>query len=281
MKSRRNRFSGQFSGRLIEMMESAAWRALSLAGRRVIDRVEIEHGHHGGTDNGKLPVTFDQFCEYGLHRHSIAPGVRETVALGFLEVTQRGRAGNAEHRAPNLFRLTYRLSEGVQGDGSHEWRRIKSTEEAEEIAAAARKAKSKKKTKNQCRKMPAFGDKNRHRNPDFPVPKTGTKEMAKTGTTSISRDIPPEQSAGEARHSQGAVASRPMATNPPPLAVSERADILLSRVACRLGSGEVGWLIAQAATEPELDNLVALEARGELDAATLAATRLKYRRGAA
>jgi hypothetical protein len=65
MKSRRNSFSGQFSGRLIEMMESDAWRALSLAGRRVIDRVEIEHGHHGGTDNGKLPVTFDQFCEYG------------------------------------------------------------------------------------------------------------------------------------------------------------------------------------------------------------------------
>jgi hypothetical protein len=234
MKSRRNRFSGQFSGRLIEMMESPAWRALSLAGRRVIDRVEIEHGHHGGTDNGKLPVTFDQFCEYGLHRHSIAPGMRETVALGFLEVTQRGRAGNAEHRAPNLFRLTYRPSVGVQGDGSHEWRRIKSTEEAEEIAAAARKAKSKKKTKNQCRKMPAFGDKNRHRNPDFPVPKTGTKEMAKTGTTSISRDIAPTQTPREARPSNGAVASGAAATSTPPspasepLAASERGDILLS-----------------------------------------------------
>jgi hypothetical protein len=195
MKSRRNRFSGQFSGRLIEMMESAAWRALSLAGRRVIDRVEIEHGHHGGTDNGKLPVTFDQFCEYGLHRHSIAPGMREAIALGFLEVTQKGRAGNAEHRAPNLFRLTYRPSDGARGDGSHEWR-----------------AKSKKKTKTQCRKMPAFGDKNRHRNPDFPVPKTGTTEVAKTGTTSISRDIPPTQPPREARPQGSAVASGAAAT---------------------------------------------------------------------
>jgi hypothetical protein len=270
MKSRRNRFSGQFSGRLIEMMESAPWRALSLAGRRVIDRVEIEHGHHGGTDNGKLPVTFDQFCEYGLHRHSIAPGVRETVALGFLEVTQRGRAGNAEHRAPNLFRLTYRASEGVRGDGSHEWRRIKSTEEAEEIAAAARKAKSKKKTKTQCRKMPAFGDKNRHRNPDFSVTKTGTKEMAKTGTTSISRDIPPEQSAGEARPSQGAVASRPMATN-----LLERADILQARVAKRLGAG--GWTIMQYLQPDHLQNLIAMEDRGELTEAVL----VRIRRGAA
>jgi hypothetical protein len=228
MKSRRNRFSGQFSGRLIEMMESAAWRALSLAGRRVIDRVEIEHGHHGGTDNGKLPVTFDQFCEYGLHRHSIAPGMREAVALGFLEVTHKGRAGNAEHRAPNLFRLTYRPSEGVQGDGSHEWRSIKSIEEAEEIAAAARKAKSKKKTKSQCRKVPGFGDKNRHRNPDFPVPKTGT--------TSISRDIPPEQPPREARLPNSAVASGAAATRLP-LAARDRDDILLSRVAGRLGAG--------------------------------------------
>jgi hypothetical protein len=147
MKSRPNHFSGQFSGRLIEMMESPAFRALSLAGRRVIDRIEIELGHHGGTDNGKLPVTFDQFCEYGLHRHSIAPGMREAIALGFLDVTQKGRAGNAEHRAPNLFRLTYRPSNGVRGDGSHEWRRIASTEEAEAVASAARKAKAKKKQK--------------------------------------------------------------------------------------------------------------------------------------
>jgi hypothetical protein len=66
-----------------------------------------------------------------------------------------------------------------------------------------------------------------------------------------------------------------------PLAVSERGDILLSRVAGRLGSGQDGWLIVDAATEPELDNLIALESRGKLDAATLAATRLKYRRGAA
>jgi hypothetical protein len=276
MKSRRNRFSGQFSGRLIEMMESEAWRALSLAGRRVIDRVEIEHGHHGGTDNGKLPVTFDQFCEYGLHRHSIAPGVRETVALGFLEVTQRGRAGNAEHRAPNLFRLTYRPSEGVQGDGSHEWRRIKSTEEAEEIAAAARKAKSKKKTKNQCRKMPAFGDKNRHRNPDFPVPKTGTKEMAKTGTTSISRDIPPTQPPREARPLHGAVASGAAATGN---ALPERIDILQARIANRFGRD--GWPIMQSLSEVDLANLVHLEAAGNLTPAMIEAVRLNSRRGAA
>ena len=119
------------------------------------------------------------------------------------------------------------------------------------------------------------------------VTKTGTKEMAKTITTSISRDIPTPEHAREARPSGSAVASGHAATNAPtslacaPPAASERADILLSRVAGRLGSGQDGWLIVDAATEPELDNLMALEARGKLDAATLAATRHKYRRGAA
>jgi hypothetical protein len=110
--------------------------------------------------------------------------MREAVALGFLEITQKGRAGNAEHRSPNLFRLTYRSADGIPGDGSHDWRRCKSREEAEVIAADARKNKAQKKTKTQCRKMPVFGDKNRHRNAKFPVPKTGTTDVAKTITTS-------------------------------------------------------------------------------------------------
>jgi len=29
------------------------------------------------------------------------------VALGFVEITEHGRAGNAEHRTPNKFRLTH------------------------------------------------------------------------------------------------------------------------------------------------------------------------------
>lgn len=275
MRQRRNRISGQFSARLIEMMESPAFRALSLAGRRLLDRIEIEHGHHGGTSNGKLPVTFDQFCEYGLHRHSIAPGMREAVALGFLEVTQKGRAGNAEHRAPNLFRLTYRPSEGIHGDGLHEWRRIASTEQAEAIASAARKAKSQKKTKNQCRKMPAFGDKNRHRNSDFPVPKTGTKKLAKTITTSISRDIPPQQPAREARPPGSAVASEPAASR-----TLERADVLQSRIASRLGSN--GWPILQGLEPDHLRNLMALEDRGALTEEILVRIRIEQlARGAA
>jgi hypothetical protein len=99
---------GPFAWRTIEMMESPAFRVLSHSARRILDRLEIELAHHAGTDNGKLPCTFDHFAEYGIDRHSIAPALRELAALKFIEITEHGRAGNAEYRRPNLFRLNYR-----------------------------------------------------------------------------------------------------------------------------------------------------------------------------
>ena len=42
---RRNRIDGQFSGRLIEMLESPAWRVLTLSARKVIDRIYDESGY--------------------------------------------------------------------------------------------------------------------------------------------------------------------------------------------------------------------------------------------
>jgi hypothetical protein len=54
---RRTRIGGQFAACLIEMLESPAYRVLSLSARRVLDRIDIELGHHGGNDNGRLPVT--------------------------------------------------------------------------------------------------------------------------------------------------------------------------------------------------------------------------------
>ena len=95
---RRNKIAGQFVPRLIEMIESPAYRVLSLSAHRVLDRIEIELGHHAGRDNGKLPVTYNDFVDYGMDRHSIAPAVREVEVLGFVKITEHGRAGNAEYR---------------------------------------------------------------------------------------------------------------------------------------------------------------------------------------
>jgi hypothetical protein len=134
--NRRTKIQGQFAARTIEMLESPSFRVLSLSARRVLDRIEIELAHHGGQDNGKLPVTYEHFHEYGIHRHAIGPGIRECVALGFVEITEPGRAGNAEFRAPNLFRLTYRATR-VEGP-TDDWRNIKTIEGAEALARGAR-----------------------------------------------------------------------------------------------------------------------------------------------
>jgi hypothetical protein len=137
--NRRTKIQGQFAARTIEMLESPAFRVLSLSARRVLDRLEIELAHHGGQDNGKLPVTYEHFHEYGVHRHAIGPGIRECVALGFVEITEPGRAGNAEFRAPNLFRLTYRPTR-VDGP-TEDWRHIETIEGAEALARGARSAR--------------------------------------------------------------------------------------------------------------------------------------------
>lgn len=135
---RRNKIAGQFAARPISMLESPAYRALSRAAHQVLARIEIEHAHHGGADNGVLPVPYDHFVEYGLHRHAIAPALRELEALGFIERTTRGAALNGDMRQPSLYRLTYRHAKGVDGDGTHEWRKVKTIEEAEAMAKEAR-----------------------------------------------------------------------------------------------------------------------------------------------
>jgi hypothetical protein len=153
MTSRRTSIGEQFAPHTISMLRSPAWRALTLSARRVLDRIEIELADHGGTDNGKLPVTYDDFVRYGVHRHAIAPAIREVVALGFVEITEPGRAGNADWRKPNLLRLTFRNTKYAP---TNEWQKI-TEEQAEQIARAARTA-APQKTKRQCRKMPNPSD---------------------------------------------------------------------------------------------------------------------------
>jgi hypothetical protein len=133
---RRNRIAGQFAPRTIAMLESPAYRALSLSAHRVLSRIEIERAHHAGHDNGKLPVTYEHLEEYGVHRNAIPPALRELEALGFIEVTERGRAGNAEWRRPNLYRLTYYHVD--RAAPTNDWERIQTQEEADMIARAAR-----------------------------------------------------------------------------------------------------------------------------------------------
>jgi hypothetical protein len=140
---KRNRISGQWSPRSIEMLESPAYRVLSRSAHMVISRIEIELAHHGGNDNGRLPVTTEDFVTYGMHRTSVAPAIREAEALGFVRVTEHGRGGNAEYHSPNLFFSTFsQARDSGRNPPTHDWRRIKTIEEAEQIAREARANKN-------------------------------------------------------------------------------------------------------------------------------------------
>jgi hypothetical protein len=151
---RRNKIPVQFQWQPTAMLESAAYRVLSLSAHRVLGRIQIELGHHAGKDNGALPITYEDFEAYGIDRHAIAPAIGELQALGFIEVTERGRAGNAEFRKPNKFRLTFRPTQ--EREATDEWQRIETIEAAESIRKRARK------TKSQCGKKPVSGGGNPH-----------------------------------------------------------------------------------------------------------------------
>jgi hypothetical protein len=132
---RRTKIEGQFAPRLIEMIESPVFQVLSLSARRILDRIEIELASHGGNENGNLPRTFDDFQRFGMDRHAIAPAQRELEAVGLIEIIW-GVAGNAEFRRPNRFRLTYRHTD--RDPPTHDWKRIKTVAEAEELVQSAR-----------------------------------------------------------------------------------------------------------------------------------------------
>jgi hypothetical protein len=194
----KRRIEGVFAPRLIEMLESPAYKVLSRAAHQVLARIEIEHARHGGHDNGRLPVTFDQFVEYGIHRHAIAPAIRELVALGFTEITQQGRAGNADWCRPTLYRITYRDS--LDQKATHNWRSI-TEDDAEMIAKGARRRHSNSAAPR--RRPPVTvsakpSDENRHWRP---VTKTATAHpkspVAETVTTSrlALQSTPPQAAA--------------------------------------------------------------------------------------
>jgi hypothetical protein len=132
-----------FNWRKVAMQESPAYRVLSLSARRVMDRLEIEFARHGlnPMENGSLPCTYDDFVEYGVDRNAIAPAIRELVALGFVQVTRKGSAGNEAHRQVALFLLTYRHA-GSDARIEDGWKRIKTMDEAEDVAKSARAGKA-------------------------------------------------------------------------------------------------------------------------------------------
>jgi hypothetical protein len=101
--------------------------ALSLAARRILDVLEIEHCRHGRRDNGRLVCTYSNFEQGGVRRGSICGALRELVAVGLIEITRLGRRSYADLRLPSLYRLTFEPTyvDGKRVEPTHEWKKQK------------------------------------------------------------------------------------------------------------------------------------------------------------
>src|SRR5688572_16246709 len=72
-----------------EMMESPAWGAMTLAARKVVDRIIIKYLEER-TRNGELVVLYDDFEKFGIRRSSILEAIAIASGLGWIDVTIRG-----------------------------------------------------------------------------------------------------------------------------------------------------------------------------------------------
>ncbi|MGL3208296.1 hypothetical protein [Bradyrhizobium sp. BR 1433] len=297
-KRRKTTIGGQFIGRLVEMLESPVMRVLNQSEHRVLIRLEIELAHHGGTSNGALVVTHQQFVDFGVDREAVAPSIRCLAALKLIEITKQGRGGNREYREASQYRLTYLHTD--RADPTHDWRSITTKEQAKNVAVEARRAKGaeaverskqahqKQKTGSESpqvsgRKVRPETEQSRVGNSDL-VARVGNSDVA-----SISRGGSTKQPPREARPSGGAVASG--AAAPRALddrsndrgtvgagvatdADSSRLDHLQSTIAARLGRD--GWEILQSLEPDHLRNLTVLQSRGELGEPVLVELRLAH-----
>ncbi len=114
------------------MMESPAWRAIPGPARQVVDRIMIEHMLHGGTENGNLIVTYDDFEAYGIRRGSTSQAIRQAEALGFVDVIDRGRRSFGSARRPARYGLTW-LPRADRTPASNRWKSIQTDQQAKQV----------------------------------------------------------------------------------------------------------------------------------------------------
>jgi hypothetical protein len=127
------------------MLESPAHRALSPAAIRALYRIEVELSNYGGNDNGKLLVTFSNSRSGGpspqhRERYPRVGGAR----LHSGDATRLRRRGGEPCAQPvpaHLQAISEAFEEGTQQQYGR-MRKIETLEQAEAIAAAARRSAS-------------------------------------------------------------------------------------------------------------------------------------------
>jgi hypothetical protein len=80
--------------------------------------------------NGELVVTYDDFESFGIRRKTIAQAIQTAVALGFLDLTERGRRSYGPSRRPSHYGLTW-LPRADWTPASNMWKQFNTKDEAQ------------------------------------------------------------------------------------------------------------------------------------------------------
>lgn len=88
------------------MIYCPLFQALGIHARRILDFLLIEHGNHGGQNNGDLAAPYAQLERFGLTKSDISKGLSELQTCGFVKLTKQGmrQAGGGE---PSRYALTW------------------------------------------------------------------------------------------------------------------------------------------------------------------------------
>jgi hypothetical protein len=111
-------------------------------GKTVISRIEYEHLKHGGKDNGRLPVTYEDFAEFGLSTEAAVRGVLFAEGLGFISVTVATEI-KSNIRPPNLYSLGW-LPLCDMTPAARTWQKFKTVEEAQQVVDRIKDARKRR-----------------------------------------------------------------------------------------------------------------------------------------
>jgi hypothetical protein len=116
-----------------ELLQSDAWRSLSINARRLIDTLMLEHMRHGGKRNGFLAAPRRQLERAGIHAHLVSGAIEEVERIGLVDC----RRGSG--RRPSVYALTWLpLSDGTEP--RNRWRQCEGI--AAGVSAARKLAKT-------------------------------------------------------------------------------------------------------------------------------------------
>jgi len=88
-----------------DLLNSAAWLAMSDQCRKLVDALMAELADQGGLENGNLMAPYNMLQTRGMRRGNILDAVIEAEALGIVDPT-RGVRSYGSRRMPSRFRLT-------------------------------------------------------------------------------------------------------------------------------------------------------------------------------